>query len=521
MGKINLKQEKQFWEGTGGGGTGNNCSVGHSRYCIGSYGGEEEAYEGFIGKWKKGIGSATREMDWNRQTGRQSLLAREILGGQVDEYKWKGILSCVMYEALNGRSLKVMINQKQHILWDNRHWNRILSRGVNNYWADNSHGQAMLLGLACLIRALLGWDIDQMATRQATRALCGPVWDLVGIRLENPVTGEGSLSVKSQDQFLTLLKGETGGTDDQLTKLGFLSSIYYGLTSCCDTARHYDLTPLIRVSGYQMQQMGPCTIEGDSLQCGIHSKSGGSGSLNIWRTGIGTVLPEKSLDTSIGEGPKLKVDPSEEDEVKRIQRDSLQGSQLVQAWVAAQAQCQGGKRGGEDRCSRQVQEAVEQAKKKKDMPTGELERDRIKADKPPKPEQGARALRLPEQQGGETAQELNSQEHQDLKGPAAPNRVVAEGSIQKSEPEGKIQGRDLGDDVGDSREDDGNSQMKKVQTTASSSVGSGPIIGGIMGLILAVASVYGLYRIFRRRGRSRVEPPMQLSAGITRRVAYR
>ncbi|EUD64458.1 hypothetical protein C922_05172 [Plasmodium inui San Antonio 1] len=292
MAHLRLRGERGYWAVAAPPSSGRECIQGEDRYCLGAYGGGEQAERGFLGLWASGLRSMIAQNEWSDIINGRHPIVKSIWGNRGDQFEWKGALTCVMLEALKLQQIPASQEGTTHVLWRQSAWHSLLREGTASDWSSSETGRRMLVAVLCLMRILMGSSIAEGEPDAGSKQLCQRVWDMVTLRMNKHKGISSSNKIETLDEYLDNLSLLPGETLAERTSLGFLLSIFHGLSECCQYERNYDLTSLIVTNGWDLSPMGSCTMEGGQFSC-----SGGTGEtpkaqLNIWTTGKHVLVKE-------------------------------------------------------------------------------------------------------------------------------------------------------------------------------------------------------------------------------------
>ncbi|EUD65163.1 hypothetical protein C922_04449 [Plasmodium inui San Antonio 1] len=296
MYKIRLRDDAQTWEHAPLHTRGGQCTEGFHRYCLGEYGGTTGAVQGFLGEWSRDLTEITRQLDWDQLGKESSPLIRRIKGERIDETAWKGLLTCVMSNALKLERIEVRTNQGKEEIWSKNNWTSMLKNSTGRDWGKTDVGQKMLMALTCLITVLVGTPRPQETEAKIERSPCSPVWEKVALKLGGHSQPSEPKEIKNIEEFMEGINYGDLREEDQKRRLGFVLSIYHGINKCCQSETPYELNGIIRQNGWDLKKIGQCHLDGQELKCDGTGAQGGGQGLNIWTKGGKTLvegLPRK------------------------------------------------------------------------------------------------------------------------------------------------------------------------------------------------------------------------------------
>ncbi|EUD63941.1 hypothetical protein C922_05680 [Plasmodium inui San Antonio 1] len=518
MRSMKIKGVEEDWANLPIATSGKSCTPGLNRYCLGKYRFEDGSTPGFLGKWKKALTSSRGSKVWGEVRGTQSPLVEEIWAGPKDEITWMNFLTCVMYQALKIQKVKAKTKERFIPIWDKNHWPAESPDSASEDWSLTSEGQAILVSLTCIIKALIGWQrLDQPPTGQV-KELCQAVWDTIGLDLGNRKTGEPNNPLENLGGFLQALEPAEGDQRDNYLRLGFLLSIYYGLINCGKYEGNYDLTSFITNGEQELDRIGACELEGGVLNC-----EGGTGTskaprLTIWRKENRTVVMPTSQEnvsrltlTETETGTPLAVGSPETRPPSQLTPE-LAGwvhttteqhnrSSTAAVWVPGQPSSKqeaAQKLSEKSRQLRQVAESPGPHNNSRATPRGP-EQDRVSRPSPP-PQLPSK----PAQRTGRVTETL----------------TPVTGTLTSTEPaEEEITGQSsTGTHHVETTDTLQGENMGQLPTEEDKSTRVGSIAGGVLGALLMIASLYGLKRVYwrRRRGPGTAGPALLGTADAIR-----
>ncbi|EUD63794.1 hypothetical protein C922_05825 [Plasmodium inui San Antonio 1] len=517
---LSLKADKALWEIPGHAAGQASCPVGQSRYCIGAYSAGGGAVRGFLGQWRSHLLGKSEANLWHQLTGKAAEEVSSLLKNGRKRDEWKGILSCVMYEALNTETIMAEADEGKKILWRRGNWQKVLSRGIGSQWDRSADGQNMLVALACIIAGLLGWEPGKQLPDIVNRLKCREVWRLVALGPRRHESLNTKIPIKDLSSLIKGAAAWDADTDPSESRLGLLLSIYNGLTKCVEYNRHYDLTALIDDSDLQMSEIGPCTLDGTQLRCGETAKARGQGSLNLWKKT--TQRLSRGLLEKVTPPSKVKIVEKNEGPSGGQERETTASNvgARLQKYVEAARNCTGGAVGGKDPCAQQMElvksrNRQEQMKEQQETDLGGKEGNgRSESSESLKVGQGhTEGVRIKEQGDllsslpvGDERKQSETADRQNSAGePGAQPPVQSQVSdVEDHERQDSI----VPDLVADS------------VNSASDGVNLSGIIGGVLATLLALGGVYGIYRILTKRSRTKRPTEQSMARNFGRGLKY-
>ncbi|EUD64254.1 hypothetical protein C922_05369 [Plasmodium inui San Antonio 1] len=497
----------------------NTCIPKQHRYCVGPTGGGDGTVGGFLGSWNRILTRQSGPGRWERFVGENSPLRREIMSSQHDSESWKQLLTCVMYEAININRIRVKTEKEPRDIWEKNKWSHALRGGVGADWSKSALGQNMLIALACVIRGLMGYEINTSEVSEQIQKDCQEIWEEVALELEDASSSGEDTKMKDLDDFLQKLREVRGQEKSKYDGLGFILSIYYGLSRCCEYKRNYDLTGLIKKGGWSLRRIGACTLSDNFFSCTGDAKGKTTAGLNLWTLGRRTLVkggmraPPSSLRiTESQTGVDLEV-------YKPTKAPTVFQDPKLQRWA------------DEKRTGTSPNEGVVYAHGTRHT----LTREDIKQashDQPSSQEiQPTQESPRVENRAGdsEATKTVNTEADQSEPGrypPRAPSTersshvspLQTPGLTKTSERIGPGPADTTEVSIRENSESD-QSNGPEQGTADMPTAPYGTIIGGVVGAVLALGSLYGISRVFLR-GRGGTSRRVKVTAGLTNGVKY-
>ncbi|EUD64281.1 hypothetical protein C922_05347 [Plasmodium inui San Antonio 1] len=517
--KVSLKQSS--WAGLPTPPKDSTCLPKQQKYCLGRLEAVEGAAKGFLGAWASSYKKGTDGLDWNGLMNSDNQLKQEVMPKGTDNEQWKGLLMCVMYEALNVTNIRAKTASGTKTLWTENNWRVALRDGVQDDWSANDSGQGMLRCLACLIAALMPNEQHLKPGRGRLAQHCKKIWETVAVDLREENRGLGQQKVEKLEEFLDLIQDLRGDDTNRYDGFGFLLSIYYGLSKCSSYGRNYELTGLLRRRSWDLSSMGACRITKGVFQCSGSSGNSSEIGLNIWTNSKERLVTERTRPKP--QPLELSTDKQEEqEELRRKLEDSRRRMQEAVETITQRhlitheaAQAVVFKTGKSDQLT--SEDAHPNQHKKNQSPhgsatpeeqvasshvTGEVERI------------NPNATATITQSLGQSSQ---PEQGQQLGGPAGQGEKIQNTPSKQQTPTPTLFGQAENPEPKPSADAQG-SPIRDAEPQAVI-LGTGQIIGAVMSTILSVAAMYGIYRVYRTKRNTRPQPSRWTAPEGTR-VAY-
>ncbi|EUD63945.1 hypothetical protein C922_05672 [Plasmodium inui San Antonio 1] len=510
--RIFLKEAKEHWISKPAAQNQGHCDDGNRLYCFGPYGRSEGSVPGFLGTWANLVKDLDKGEDWTSLASSEHPLVKDMLTPRRSGYEWKHLLMCILKHALNLRQITAKSNDYSETIWTSNRWNDALNKGVTDPWNSNNTGRGMFIAVTCIIRALVGNFKREEERFQQVSQLCQHVWDTVGLRLEKP-TGRGNKrEVENLEQFMATLGDDNQRTRDKKARMGLLFSIYYGLEQCAQRSRPYELSGLLRTSGWDLKKIGSCILTHDTFRCDAGANSEGMTRLNLWNRGAQSLLREETPEQAPGDSIRLIFgDTQAEVQAKRekAQRAANESAMRMKNQLEAQHSLHSASHVvyGSDPQNLQVHT--------KPSPSHQQAEASIPLLNPHYPARPAPKV-VDEEDAKDSPPssldnlpQLRELDH-DTKNENSIPATTLEGGVPTSpgeQPDEKTnQNRNLLSDRLHTQPKD--EKIPLLQGNTQGAVGN--IVGGIIGTLLALGGFYGFYRVYlRRRPRNNHELPFQ------------
>ncbi|EUD64130.1 hypothetical protein C922_05489 [Plasmodium inui San Antonio 1] len=518
MGELKLNSSKGVYEYNTKLGQQDKCGRTGSPYCLGKYGGQGGALPGFLGGLARQVEKLQSNDAWGEISGAQHDVVKEMKHRTENKFKWKGIIGCVMEHAMSLKQITASIGGKSVVLWDQGNWNKVLRGHTQENWGNSALGQAMLTAVVCTMRALYGQEKGQEALSADVKDLCSGLWEELAVELDPPNRQTETAPVKTLGEFLKLIRGDQAGEKSKFARVGFLLSVYYGMRECCEYSKKYSFTGLLRKDNYDLKQLSTCFMDEDQLKCesgGTHQKGTG---LNLWHNSHQIMITREKRVTK---GPLHvrnpttgeTIPPSQSSYREEKKKNTESGEPIGKRTGVLEEGTAKGK--GRDRASPEGPIATTTASGERE--TAGPGSHRSPGEKGPKGsgEPGPAGVSPPPNQAQTTISEFQSGDTSIGAGEPTPPSAASEATqVQKPRKEEETTGRPR-DDMAELKEVPGNGP------TEAENVGNNlvpQVIGGILGIVLALASAYASYRIYFRRGsRKRIS---QTETGKVARITY-
>ncbi|EUD64228.1 hypothetical protein C922_05394 [Plasmodium inui San Antonio 1] len=425
-------------------------------------------------------------------------MAQALLGAGVLQEEWQGIVQCVMSHALSLNRIKVKGKKKEVEVWNRSLWSGIFKTGVGDSWGSSPSGQGMLGALACLMVALMGWPRTESGPSQKIISDCQEIWDIVGLDL----TAKTQRARPEQGATMEDLVQRLGNPDpidsSQYNKLGLILSIYSGMRKCCNYRKHYDLTSLITKGEEELTKLGQCIMTKETLNCEGGTGKDEGGYLNLWTRSM------KSLSKATPKPPPTQVKLTETETRKELAATAPrnQYSTSHEATLLNWAADTLANHPGQESSRRGIQVLQQSQAKAKEVadrtnqdgtprdqvgPPAELTTGSSVADPPQiHPARQSHPPPAPEQLTKGTIYAGSPPKALGTPAPSADNPVRTKSPVPTPLREG-VSGLDP-----PSKE----LSAPRDERPHSESVKLGSIIGGVLGGILALASIYGVSRVY-------------------------
>ncbi|EUD64472.1 hypothetical protein C922_05135 [Plasmodium inui San Antonio 1] len=499
---LELKSEK--WKHAYRQSTKGECQKHSNLYCLGVYGRERGAVEGFLGELSNAVTALTTRTTWHDFISSDSPLGKYALGRIDREGNWKRILSCVMSEALQMSRLQGEGRPKTEGLWSTGLWGKVLRGETGDDWSDSTKGQGMMMAIGCVIGAMMMDEGRQGDLPEDVRKICTQIWETVALDLQQEDKPDVSKEITDLGGFLRQIQEVRGGEQGRYHGLGFLLSIYYGLSRCCAYKGKYELSRILRRSGWELGNMGACHIRGQVFTCRGDPQGVQDATLNIWtrhpKSLITSQLRPPPKSASLKDGKTGKELPSGPPSKQMSQRDQetaeklaaiMQGRTPNQGIVAVTGKATG-------LSSQDIQRPLDGLKQGSAAKSqGPEHRSQENSMVPGTESVGPRVT--------ESSEEKDAREIPTIK-PAAPGPQEGSEQLPRQGAGGDVQIRQgQGPPIIPPVLDEGHDELPGPLPDESAISGSeGAVIGGVLASLLAVGSFYGLSRIYNRRMWSRV-----------------
>ncbi|EUD63843.1 hypothetical protein C922_05775 [Plasmodium inui San Antonio 1] len=477
----------------------NQCQIERHKYCLGVYGSSKGAEGGFLGRAARGLTKRVGSINWQQFSGEGSPLKKYVLGQASDEYTWAGLLGCVISEALSLETISTTDGGNELLLWKKENWRAILRDGVTKTWSKSSVGQNIIMAAACIIAALMNNQQASATDLRDIKSVCHGVWETVAIELQAAQSQKQNKDLKALEEFLLEMRELDGDESSKYYSLGFLLSIFFGLTKCCKYNRNYGLKGLIRTSGWGLRQIGACQLHGTQFSCKGSTMGSSEPRLNLWTTG-----GQKLVKDQLRESPKtLKITDAEtgkelpeyeptraplkgqNPEIDRIvtmmqSKDPNQGIIATKgsAGSLTSANLQGPFK--KEEAIRNSPEALPRPRPREDEKVSGLSSSPATQEEAQIPRDGNRSNDRNSTSESSSSEESFSEE-------------IGQDLLVATAPAPKLR---VDNSVGAPKDTGGSAEPER---NVSGSMNIGEVVGGVLALVLGMGSIYGLYRIIRRR----------------------
>ncbi|EUD64587.1 hypothetical protein C922_05002 [Plasmodium inui San Antonio 1] len=487
------------------------CKQEYHRYCLGAIKGYQDAVPGFLGDWGTNLEEMTKAIDWNKLKEGEDGMMKSMIGSGGDKYEWAGLLTCVMYEAIKVQKIDIKAKHPLGPVWDRHCWPKLLKRGTTDNWDQGATGQSMLKAVACLMRALIGYDRTEQHNDDGIRNRCQPIWDKVALRLR---IGEQSASQDGDEQLGRFVKqlrtNETPG-EPECTRLGLILTIYYGMRSCAERSRAYELTGLIRGGSEGLRRIGQCQFQGQTLSCKATDSPSEGTNLNIWTT------TQQSLITGLPPVPQKVLKLTETDSGNPLPKGAptAGASRSDFTWVNSWNQQQKNKHLEEQKSPLYVRGHGNSD----DLRQESRERKESSATRTPtSPRPGNDEVNV-EVQTNQPIQASNVSESRDPRSPQGQEFPTRSHDPMKLKEQGLLSHTQRQETTNDNHLNQGQLGQRHLtpadRQTELVEIGLGPKVGygvgGLMAGVLSLASLYGLYRLYFKKPRRNKPSFPQLS----------
>ncbi|EUD64203.1 hypothetical protein C922_05414 [Plasmodium inui San Antonio 1] len=504
MRKLSLKNERNAWSLRPAPRSSGGCEVHLDKYCLGNYGTRVDVLSGFMGRWSNLLSRDGGDGSWTQLKNTSSPLLQAMLQQKIEQYEWEGIIQCVMSNALSLRRISIQDSGSNREIWNSSSWHQALRGGTGKDWGKSKTGQAMLGALSCVIMALLGWPNTKGDPPEAGRRVCQDIWDELQLSLNPPTQRLNPKNMKTVGEFLGSLGTTESIQKDNYNRLGIILSIYYGLRTCCHFNGHYTLTGIIDNASWNLSHLGQCLLKDERLNCEGGSGENEGGYLSIWTRDMRRISKSKKQKET---GKLTLRDPDTEKELKTVTTKGEYKTSYeapLRQWAAEALTSHPGQlsspRGIE--VATQAKRATKSPQKETPRASGaqwaDTSRNRM-ANSAPQP-------RAPSDSGDT----INSQETNDAGLPEGPvpqeeygNSLASHGVTDHEDVQSGSSDKPTTQGEEDSAQTNQvNRDPSGVAPEVIGAVGIGSILGGVLGGILAMGSLYGIYRVYSRPRRS-------------------
>ncbi|EUD63938.1 hypothetical protein C922_05682 [Plasmodium inui San Antonio 1] len=518
---VRLKDELEHWTFPNQGPGGRGCQWEEGAYCLPNFSGKAEAVGGVLGKWGVMLTKLKTSHQWAELTREEHQVVKELLGGGSSGVEWRGLLSCIISKALEIKQIKVRAGGNWLQLWSNQNWAEALNKGVVSPWNQNTTGQAMFLAVTCVIRALIGYQVGGRNQQKNSQALCGEVWNTVKINLPKTTKEIQGIHVKSLEQFLSLVGPNSQDPLSPYGSIGLLLTIYYGLITCGNHKPPYDLTGLINTNGWDLEKLGSCTLNKSIFSCGGGTGETDQPRINIWNKTMAKVVSEDS-DEESGLSKLTLVTEDTEDQVAKRKAEQQRRNNETAEKIA----------GGMNAAHNQAKETQTVYGPNSNSLSVHLREPRHSRSLPPATQgstlqsQHSRvrstteATKVPIPVGGHD--ETTEEQEPSQTGPSEPQEEKLLSFRGPSSEEFEVSKGQAGDEKEQTLNVEGKTPSAYPTPSlnpSKSTEGIGGILGGIMGILLALGGIYGLYRVYFRKPKPFKDRRQQTQA-TTRNVTY-
>ncbi|EUD66398.1 hypothetical protein C922_03314 [Plasmodium inui San Antonio 1] len=519
---LRIEAKNEGWESVPVANSRRDCDQRPRAYCLGAITSGSGAQGGFLGRWANLVGPMNRGGNWQSVTDVTTPLIKRIVEPSLDAIQWRGLLMCIMSRALSLSQLKAIKDGKPLLLWEKEAWKKALNKGVTNPWNSDAKGQGMLIAVVCLIHAMIGYDKGPEGPNPTVRNICTNVWDQVKLELQEVPQGSSNRHIKTLDEFLDKLKKDEAGSSLSYPNLGLLLSLYYGLNQCGEYRGNYDLTALVRTSGWELGEMGSCSIDQNTFMCGGGTGQPVGSTLNMWTNRKSSLISGQLKEAPTTTQTKLVTQDSEEDVTKLKQQQRQRNQDFI-------------------RQSTNQMEASHRHYSESSVVYGNTPANMQLHRKPgsdggSKPPAGVSEAEINVRDAGDETKSIKSPRKYEVQKEdnttrdiineqGAPEKTAA----QKEQKKQQVPVKDPSSPPPDLRSHlpqqtpDGEGLADKSMTQQPSSPPTqssvGPIVGGIVALFLAIGGVYGIYRVYLRPV-SRLKPDSAGTENSKGRVSY-
>ncbi|EUD64108.1 hypothetical protein C922_05510 [Plasmodium inui San Antonio 1] len=258
------------------------CDKGRHRYCYQEIRNREGATTGFTGRWTDKLKDANISQLWPRISKHRKAVYADLSSNQQEDYNWKAILDCIADHALEVQELRIGNNTNTKVVWTNDKWRELVKDGLSGAWNDVAKGQGLLSAIACVIMALLTDDSASPSGTNRTEGPCANILEQVKLQLRKKEAGNTPEEIITISQFLDQIEESNADEQGRLDGLGFLLSIAYGLSQCCEYKKGLTLGNLLLKGSWDLRSLPPCYFQGATLVCAASNKGGQGMKVNIW-----------------------------------------------------------------------------------------------------------------------------------------------------------------------------------------------------------------------------------------------
>ncbi|EUD64149.1 hypothetical protein C922_05465 [Plasmodium inui San Antonio 1] len=285
MEELKLKRANSWYEGRNPYSSVRTCEGKEARYCYQQVNADPGAKSGFLGRIGRVIDREYNGPKWEEIGKTPEAVYRTVQNKESENYQWKAALDCIMDNVLEVQEIAIQTLDQQRTVWKKGNWSGIIKDGAGSYWGSTAKLQRLISSIMCIVAAMLT-DEDQTKNRDSQlRKRCGDVYRAVKIDLKRLDERGSRKNATSHDEFLDGVIDVEQNEGKRLDGLGFLLTVAYAVSTCCEYRRGLTLGKLINRQGWDLNQLSPCYIEGTKLNCGAVINPQDKGKVNIWKTG--------------------------------------------------------------------------------------------------------------------------------------------------------------------------------------------------------------------------------------------
>ncbi|EUD64180.1 hypothetical protein C922_05433 [Plasmodium inui San Antonio 1] len=522
MKKLKLRRDKENeWANRPVVQPGRKCERGGEAYCLGTFPGQKEAVKGFLGQWGRLMNESNTRQAWPQISERKHRLVRDLVAEGQDKYKWRGMLMCILMKALEMSQIVVQEGKGQKILWETDHWKQALSKGITEPWDRDTGGQNMLVATTCIMRGLSGYEATDYTSLRRDRDTCRHVWEQLTIELEDPAKVEEDRQITKLSDMISKLKKEPDDPSATYRKVGLLLSIYTGMKECLEYGRPYELRGFIKPGGWDISRIGSCEMEGDTLNCDGGQGLSSQARINLWKKELMQLTEEPQIPPKPTRRLQLITGDTSQ-EVEKIKQENQRKANETAAKISqTMTQRHEAARDNSVIYGDSPQTMTAHPKSQKEEGTGTSGKDKETGTAQPVQIQHQKeTVHLPNQnlhQELETRlNPLPSDDGQHSNDETVSSQTHAEGVNlpEQSDATTKSQRDPKGEQLRNSPED-----RILPQGTPKQSIPLSPILGAAVSLLLGLCGIYGLYRVYSKPSKLRIQGEAE-GAGTKRRVTY-